>query len=282
MGKNKWRIKDPLWWPATHMSHPLSQQSCLRDNFSLLRAKCSQPGPGSSSKTHPHAPEASPQAPTRLTLAACSTNRLYLQHRWVGQWTSRSGRGPHRKCWRRGGTTCYNQRRVSSGDAPPHGLGFPHDRRLWGRHGARWHETRAAPSAGIAGAFSQGDPQAKTQWWASRDTWEGDATLLICFPATPGIAMYLSLYSPTVANSQSRVSIAEQDWSAESGGISKTIWKTLHGPFSPESGLIFMATLQQVSSTGVWEQERVMLEGQDKKEKAASCWEIGILDQIYT
>lgn len=43
-----------------------------------------------------------------------------------------------------------------------------------------------------------------------------------------------------------------------------------------------MATLQQVSSTEVREQERGMLEGQDKKEKAASCWEIGILDQIYT
>lgn len=64
--------------------------------------------------------------------------------------------------------------------------------------------------------------------------------------------------------------------------MGKTIWKTLHEPFSSESGLIFTATLQQVSSTEVCEQERGMLEGQDKKEKAASCCEIGIFDQIYT
>lgn len=43
-----------------------------------------------------------------------------------------------------------------------------------------------------------------------------------------------------------------------------------------------MATLWQVSSTEVCKQERGMLEGQGKKEKAAFCREIGILDQIYT
>lgn len=50
----------------------------------------------------------------------------------------------------------------------------------------------------------------------------------------------------------------------------------------PESGLIFMATLRQVSSTEVCEQERGMLEGQGKTEKAASWCETGILVQIYT
>lgn len=87
---------------------------------------------------------------------------------------------------------------------------------------------------------------------------------------------------PPLANSPCRVSIAEQVWSAESRGITKTIWKTPPEPFSLEYGLIFMATLRQVSSIEVCKQERGMLEGQDKKEEAAFCREIGILDQIYT